>query len=895
MEVVEGSRPMAKKACPSDIMVKAVRNTIVRGLLMGLWLPLLAAAVKPASQAAPPTPEAFFAQIQGLLAKKDIPGYLDLFAPAARDGEKARVTSLFDDFKMDSVTLRFAGKRPAEDGSTRLFGQAYFQNSTMVMIESWQLTAVLSDGRWQVTAKEASGNISTLYKVRIPGGRAERARSVEVEHRDIRLAFTDAAVFYDNLPGLETAFLILGKGTVRFTPSDPIEKHQLELLYRKPYLEDDIDFLFVRCSDGFASRNVRISPGAEGPAVTPAETDRAASLFARVYPRSFTIESSVDKEILSFLPQGDEAVFDFKGKRSGDLTYIYYPFSDEQVNLYDRGKERILSLYSPAEESDQPAKRLYISFAEKFDIDRYELDLSYSPSQNYISGKARISVVPRTQSLASLKFRFNPDLEILKIYDQDRRELFYTRDNLRKYLYVYLIAPSAPAQSFWIEVFYRGRMTPPVPTSDVVGQMVSRDQLVFRPRYETFFFTQSGLWYPAPAEEDYFRARLKLVIPPEYRAVSNGELVERGSWDEMGDVVEIEKTGSAIYTFQTKVPVKYLSFIVGKFDRPKDAAEPVPIRAFISTEIPESDPRIVDQARDILEFYIKSFGPYPFEKLGIVKRLFPTAGGHSPASFIVLNEVPWRGNSPYPVTADNPVTLSDWDEYLLAHEIAHQWWGQGVSFDTYKDQWLSEGLSQFAAASYLRSKYGERAYASILRKFAQWTEKKSEKGPIAIGSRLSYFDFEAYQAVVYDKAALAMFMLQDMLGAEVFRAGLRAFFEKHKYTAARTEDLVAAMETASGRDLKPFFRGWFRSYELPVVQTSWAEESGPSGPLLKVRVTQLKGPFVFPLWIEWTSRGRTHSEMAVIDRASQEVVLSVPGPVDKVRINPLRSVPGKFS
>jgi hypothetical protein len=886
---------MTKKARPSDIMVKKVRTIILRGLLLSLWLPLLAAAVKPATQAAPPTAEAFFNQVQGLLAKKDLPGYLELFAPAVREGEKDRLSSFFDDFKMDSVTLRFAGKRAAEDGTTRLFCQAYFQSSTMVMMESWQLKAVLRDGRWEVVGKEVTGNISTLYKVKIPGGRSERARSVEVEHKDIRLTFTDAAVFYDNLPGIETAFLVLGKGTVRFTPSDPIEKHQMELLYRKPFLEDDVDFLFVRCSDPFAARNIKISPGGDGPAVTQAETDRAASLFARVYPRSFTIESSIDKAILSFLPQGDEAVFDFRGKRSGDLTYIYYPFSDEQVNLYDRGKERILSLYSPADESDPQAKRLYISFAEKFDIDRYQLDLSYSPSQNYLSGKARISVVPRTERLDSLKFRFNPDLEILKIYDQDRRELFYTRDNLRKFIYIYLLASSTPDQSFWIEIYYRGRMTPPVPTSDVVAQSVSRDQLVFRPRYETFFFTQSGLWYPAPAEEDYFRARLKLIIPPEYRAVSNGELVEKGSWDEMGDVVEIEKAGSAIYTFETKVPVKYLSFIVGKFDRPKDATEPVPIRAFISTEIADSDPRIVDQARDILDFYIRSFGPYPFEKLGIVKRLFPMAGGHSPASFVVLNEVPWRGDSPYPVTSDNPVSLSDWDEYLLAHEIAHQWWGQGVSHDTYKDQWLSEGLSQFAAASYLRSKYGEKAYASILRKFAQWTEKKSDKGPIAIGSRLSFFDFDAYQAVVYDKAALAMFMLQDMLGADVFRAGLRGFFEKHKYTAARTEDFVAAMEKVSGRDLKGFFRGWFRSYELPVVQTSWTEERGPSGPLLKVRVTQLKGLFVFPLWIEWTSRGRTQSEMAVIDQATQEVVLSVPGPVDKVRINPLRSVPGKFS
>ena len=886
---------MRNTAPPSAIMVKAVQKTILWAIVIWLCLPTLAAGVKPAPQSPPQTPEGLFSHIQGLLQKKDLPGYLDLFAPDLRPGEKARLETYFNGFGMESVKLRLVGKRTGDEAEMRLYCQAYFQNAFSIMIESWQLTAAAKEGRWEIVSKETSGKISNLYRIKIPAERAEHVRSVEILHRDIRLSFTGAAVFYDNIPGVDTAFLIIGKGTVRFSPSDGIEKHQMELLYRKPFLEDDIDYAYVRCSDSFASSNIRIARGDGEPAVTQPETARAAALFARNYPRSFTIESSVDKEILSFLPQGDEAVFDFRGKRAGELTYIYYPFSDEQVNLYDRSKERILSLYAPADEGEPQAKHFYISFAEKYDIDRYQLDLSYSPSDSYLSGKARISVVPRTEDLDTLKFRFNPDLEILKIQDQEKRELFYTQDKLRKYLYVYLISPPGRQVSTWIEVYYRGRMSPPVPTTDVIGQAVSRDKLVFRPRFETYLFSQTGFWYPAPPDEDYFLARLKLLIPPEYKCVANGDLVEKSRWNEMGDVVEIEKSGSSVYTFETREPIKYMSFIVGKFDHPKDVLDPVPIQSYTSTEINENDPAIVDQAKSILEYYIRSFGPFPFEKLGIVRRLFPTAGGHSPASFIVLDQVPWRGDLPYPMMSDNAVNLSDWDEYFVAHEIAHQWWGQGVSFATYRDQWLSEGLAQFAAASYLRSRYGEKAYALILKKFSLWTEKKSAKGPIALGSRLSFFDYDAYQAIVYDKAALAMFMLQDVLGSDVFFAGLKEFFAKYKYTAARTENFTAVMERVSGRDLKNFFQGWFRSYELPDVQTSWSEESVASGTRLKIHVTQANGLFVFPLWIEWTSRGETRSAMTVIDKASQEIVLQVPGKVDRVRINPSRVVPGKFS
>jgi hypothetical protein len=879
-----------------DIIEMDVIKATLRVLVLWLCVPLMSFAAGPSIPSSSQGPESIPVQLQDLLQKRDFAGYLDLFAPPIRDLEKQHLTSFFDDFKMDSVRLRIAGKRADDAGRTRLFLQAYFQNSYSAIMESWQLTVAETDGRWEVIGKEITGQISGLYKIRIPAERFEHVRSVEIDHQDIRLSFGEAAVFYDNIPGLETALLVVGKGTVRFSPSDRIEQHQMELLYRKKDLEDSIEYAYIRCSDGFMSSHVKIARGGPGmPEVTQVEKDKAASIFSRTYSRSFTIENSMDKELLSFLPQGEEAVFDFKAARAGELTYIFYPFSNEEINLYDRSKDRIISLYSPAAGPEPQLKKFYISLGEKFDVDNYVLDLSYSPGEAFLSGQARISVISRAERLDSLKFRFNPDLEILKIYDEAKRELFYTQDKLRKILYIYLAAPVTRHDAFQIEIYYRGRMTPPPPASDILPQAVSRDQLIFRPRYETFLFTQSGLWYPAPPEEDYFKARLKLVIPPEYKCVATGSMVEKGRWNGMGDVVELEKTGSSVYSFETEFPVKYLAFIVGKFDRPKAGTDPIPIQLFISTEIADSDPALFDQAKDILEYDIRSFGPFPYEKLGIVRRLWPAAGGHSPASFIVLNQVPWRGDTPYPVTSNNPVYLSQWDEYFLAHEIAHQWWGQAVSCATYRDQWLSEGLAQFAAASYIRNKYGEKDFSAVLKKFSQWTEKKSDKGPISLGSRLSFYDFDAYQAIVYDKAALALFMLQDILGDDVFFSGLKEFYGANRYSAARTASFISAMEKVSGRDLKAFFQGWFDSYELPDVRTSWSEESAPDGRRLRIRVTQTKGRFVFPLWIDWTSGGETHSTMAVIDQAMQEVVIQVPGKVDRVRINARREVPGRFS
>ena len=870
-----------------------MRKAVFSLLLLPLLLHPGPASAQTGQAAGPPeAPAAFIERLQGLLRSRDLATYLQAFNPDIRPAEQDRLTGYFDDFKMTSVSLRTAGVKSVPDGLIRVFVQAFFENDYSAVIESWTLALEAHGTAWSVAGLDITGAMSRLYKIRIPSGRAVRARRVEVRDVDVRFTFTDAAVFYDNLPDIDTALVVIGRGRVSFTPGDANEKHQLELLYKKDRIEDDVESLFVRCSPaGFGS--IVIDPDAEGDPISQAERDKAAAVFERNYPRSFTIESSVDGSRLSFLPQGDEAAMEFKARKTGELVYIYYPFSDDEVSLYDHGKERTICLYSPAEQSP-PLKRMFLSFEEKFDVSAYALDLSLTPSSSHLSARARIEVVPKVDRLDSLKFRFNPDLEILKITDDENRELFYTVDKIRKILYVYFLTPAAAGAPTSIEVFYRGRMAPAAPTTDVIAQSGLNDKIRVRPRYQTAFYTHAGFWYPGPAEEDYFTARLTVIVPPEYSCVANGELVAEGRHEDMDDVAALEYAGNAVYTFVSRSPVKYLSFIVGNFDHRRERPGTVPVSIYVSSEIMDPQPNMVDQAADILAAYAAAFGPYPYEKLGIVLRLWPVFGGHSPASFIVINEVPWLGESGFPVPVDTPVDLSNWAEFFLAHEIAHQWWGQGVSFDSYKDQWLSEGLAQFSAASYLRLRYGEGAYAAILKKFSRWTEKKSFRGPVVMGSRLSYFDFEAYQAIIYDKAALALFMLQDLLGRETFEAGLRSFFSTYKFRAARTSEFIAVMERAAGRDLKAFFRGWMYSWELPDVRTTWTETPVAEGVRIDFRVTQVKGRFVFPLWVEWTRKGESGRTLIVVDAATATASLTLPGRPDKIRVNPDKAVPGKF-
>lgn len=900
-------------------------------------LVLLASLVPPAS--ADQAADDLFLRLQTAFAAKDLTAYLAAFDPTLRERERGQASSFLTMWQMDKVAFHQANKDANPAAEAGLYVQVLYENAYAVMLEIWHVWLRKDEGRWTIAAKELSGNITSFYKVRIPSGRVERAARVEVRHQDIVLTFQDAWVFYDNIPDMETALLVIGKGQVRFTPSDEGERHQLELRYKTKTVKDVLEYAFLRFSDAFFRSNITITPalanaggpgkspvpvpasaggqskgsadaGGQGksPAPSQAMTNRAYSIFSRYYPLAFTIEDSLTRERLSFVPQTDQVTFDFKGRDRGEMAYIYSPFSDEEIHFMTRNPDTLINLYSPESEAAGGQRKMFISFGQKYDVQRCDVDLDFQPEKFYLSARARVQIFAQVDAVDSLEFSFNAKFDILKIFDHASRELFFTQDKTRNLLYVYLLKPIERRTTATVEILYRGSVEPMIQTADVLsaGQTSfwppdrlengarRQDYSFVLPRFETYLYSQSSAWYPAPPEEDYFLANLKFSVPPGYVCIANGVLTEQSVLDSRR-VVALEKVGNLIYHFETKFPVKYLSVLFGKLDRLPAPSKPasVPVEAYASSDIGASRLWIVEETPAILARFESWFGPFPYEKLSVIQRLHPTAGGHSPASFVVLNEVPNSPDILPPQPVSSPVNLSRWREYFLAHEIAHQWWGQAVAGERYHDQWLSEGLAQFAAVSYLRAKMGEDVYAGIIKKFSQWTERTSRFGAITLGSRLSYLDFEAYQALVYDKSAVVLAMLRDLLGEDVFFKGLRTFIETYKFKLVRTAHFVKVMETVAGRDLKAFFDGWFESYLLPEVRVASETQTRDGESVLRFRVTQTRGVFVFPLWVSWEEKGREVRKMLEIKAASQDFEFRTWRP-RRIKINPDKAVPGDF-
>jgi len=845
----------------------------------------------------------FIVQLQQDFSARRFKPYLEAFAPELREEQRGELTRYFDELKMESVVLKWANKGNFDQARPIVFLQVICQNSYSALIETWQLKLENIGGSWRVKEKNTRGNLNQLYKIHLPAGRIERAESVEITHTDFNLIFRNALVFYDNIPNLETALLVVGDGRLVFSPSDAGERHQLALLYKNKVLEDRIDHSFLRFSNAFFKQNIKITGNVEVPASAGGENARskAEAIFSKYHSRYFTIQSPLSQEPLSFLPQGEEAVIQFQGRKTKEMAYVYSPFAEEEVTLYDTTRERFISLYSPG--SEQGRGRLIISYSPRYDVRDYEIELDFQPQSFYLSARAKVGFLSQVEGLDAVKFKFHPGLEILRVYDSERRELLFTQDPVGRILYIYFLEPIAKGVRTTIEVFYRGRLEPPAQLTDtVVGQRYEEAPESIPVRFETFLFSQSAQWYPYPLIEDFFTARLKIIVPPAYSVISNGVLVEKSVLNGVQRVTEIDKVGSSCSVYETKRPVKYLSFLVGKLSLTQENSGPLPLASYASSDVRSVRKNLLEEAGRILEFYESRFGSFPFENLRVVQRLWRTTGGHSPASFIILNDLP-RVPSPGSGLRErlignpnSPVDLSSrWREYFLAHEIAHQWWGQGVTWARYRDQWLSEGLAQYSSALYLQSKYGDDALADIFKKFSRWTEKKSVWGPITMGSRLSFTDFEAYQAIIYDKTALVLNMLRDLLGDEIFFSGLKEFFGAYKFTAAATGQFRRTMEKVSGRDLNDFFRLWFDSHLLPDTQVRCRVEKHAVGVLLKIRVRQLNEDFVYPLWIAWEDeKGARRREKLVIDKKSQEFEFPLPGPPRKLEVNPDKAVPGKL-
>jgi len=272
--------------------------------------------------------------------------------------------------------------------------------------------------------------------------------------------------------------------------------------------------------------------------------------------------------------------------------------------------------------------------------------------------------------------------------------------------------------------------------------------------------------------------------------------------------------------------------------------------------VPQRDanyaPKGFSPAAPALAFFSQTVAPYPYEKLALIIGA-TQFGGMENSSAIVFpsNLFNARGNQRMSARFDVPGRL----EEVVAHEIAHQWFGDSVTESTWSDLWLSEGFATYFAGLFVEKYDGEDAFREYMRNAAQryFNYEKQTRTPIHDAATTNLM--KLLNANNYEKGAWVLHMLRSQLGDKAFFQGLRDYYNAHASANASTEDLRGALEKSSGKNLKEFFARWVYSAGHPRYQVLWAVSDDRTA--LKVTVNQLQDgeAFLDPLPIEITVDG----------------------------------------
>ncbi|MDX2097448.1 MAG: M1 family metallopeptidase [Leptolyngbyaceae cyanobacterium bins.59] len=332
----------------------------------------------------------------------------------------------------------------------------------------------------------------------------------------------------------------------------------------------------------------------------------------------------------------------------------------------------------------------------------------------------------------------------------------------------------------------------------------------------------SRFWFPC---FDYpgqlATSEIRVRVPKEYQAISNGELIHT---EAIGD--------DKIYHWSQKQvhPSYLMTLAVGDFVEIQDEWQGKPVTYYVEPSRTEDARRSMGKTPQMIEFFSKVFGyPYPFPKYAQVCVDDFIFGGMENTSTTLLTD---RCLIDERASLDNRST-----ESLVAHELAHQWFGDLVVIKHWSHAWLKEGMASYSEVLWTDSEYGaeEAAYYRLNEARNYFLEDSSRyRRPIV--THIYREAIELYDRHLYEKGACVYHMIRAELGDDLFWKAIATFVNDNAHQTVETVDLLRAIEKATGRNLLFLFdqyvyRGGHPDYK---VAYSWDGESR----LAKVTITQ---------------------------------------------------------
>ena len=338
-------------------------------------------------------------------------------------------------------------------------------------------------------------------------------------------------------------------------------------------------------------------------------------------------------------------------------------------------------------------------------------------------------------------------------------------------------------------------------------------------------------------------------------ALSNGRLVS-----EQTDAGGLK----AFHWSQEQPHANYLvSLVAGYFKKVEDKYKDIPLALYTPPSDIGEAPNSFRDTRDIMAFYESEIGvPYPWAKYyQVIVRDF-MEGGMENTSITTLTERTLFTDATENIRSS---------QGLVAHEMAHQWFGDLVTCKDWSQVWLNEGFATFYALLYDEHKNGTDSMLYGLYGTQRAIFGVSDDVKPIVSRKFDSPD-DVFGFLAYEKGSFVLRMLRSQLGANLYRRCISTYLDRHKFGNVVTEDLAKVVEELSGRSYDQFFDQWVYHAHYPEIEASYSWDEKSKLAKISIRQTQKTSDdvllFDFPLAVAFkTKSGTVEQSMAVKDKA----------------------------
>ncbi|RME90329.1 MAG: hypothetical protein D6766_13460, partial [Verrucomicrobia bacterium] len=404
-------------------------------------------------------------------------------------------------------------------------------------------------------------------------------------------------------------------------------------------------------------------------------------------------------------------------------------------------------------------------------------------------------------------------------------------------------------------------------------------ELGYRPE-DMHLFTQGEAelarhWFPShdfPNEK--FTSEVICRVPPGMTVLSNGRLAGR----TMDEATGLE----VVRWVQDKPHVSYLiALAAGRFAGLEDQWRDIPLTFHAPVSQSGMATNSFPDTRDMMAFFERETGVlYPWDKYGQVCVQDFVAGGMENTSLTILTD-----RTLHPASVGRLRS----SQGLLAHELAHQWFGDYVTCKDWSHLWLNEGFATYYENLYQGHRHGRDAFLwSMLQDAERVLANANDTTPIV--HRTFKQPDEQFSFRAYPKGGWVLHMLRSQLGEELYRRCIRTYLERHAFGCVTTEDLREVIEELSGLSWDAFFDQWVYHAGTPSLEVEYRWEEASHLAHVTVRQTQKVSDqvllFRFPLTLRFKGEGLLEDRVVTIDSRRQDFSFPLPKAPQIFRVDP---------